>query len=166
MILLSAISMPFAPGKVAFQTRVIHTIQKSDFIYWGFTRLFQSLFLQLIGIPPDVYRGFTPEQKELAQEMLEVMHPMSQRIAGTMHEFEIEPLDGASIGEICVPTLIMHARDDTLVSYKHAEFAHRNIPQSKLVLFDSGGHGLISRMNEARVHASTYLNERIPSAEK
>jgi len=166
LILISAISMPIPQGKAAFQTGLIHLIQKSDFVYWGFTRLLQSLFLQLIGIPQDVFKGFAPEQKELAQEMLDVMHPMSPRRAGSIHEFEIEPLDSATMSEISAPTLILHARDDALVSYEHAEFAHRNITQSKLVLFDTGGHGLISRMNEAREHVSLFLRERIPSSQQ
>jgi pimeloyl-ACP methyl ester carboxylesterase len=166
LILVSAISMSIAPDKDAFNTRVIHSIQKSDFIYWGFTKVFRSLFLQLIGVPPKVYKGLTLEQKELAQELLDVMHPMSQRRTGSKHEFEIEPLASASMREISVPTLILHARDDALVSYEHAEFAHRNIAQSKLVLFETGGHGLLSRVNEARKHVSTFLSEQVPSLQQ
>ena len=57
----------------------------------------------------------------------------------------------------------LHAKDDALVSCEHAEFAHRNIPQSKLVLFETGGHALLSQMNEFRKHVSIFLNEQVPS---
>ena len=162
LILGAAISMPIAPEKDALHNKVIHSIQKSDFAYWGFTKIFGSLFLKLIGVPKEIYKGFTTEQKQLARELLDVMHPMSQRRRGSIHEFEIKPLDSTSISEISSPTLILHARDDTLVNYEHAEFAHRNIPQSKLVLFETGGHGLLPRMNEFRKHVSTFLNDQVP----
>lgn len=163
LILGAAISMPIAPDKNALHNKVIHSIQKSDFVFWGFTRVFGFLFLKLIGVPLEVYRNFTPEQKQLAQELMDVMHPMSQRRRGSIHEFEIKPLDSASMREISAPTLILHARDDALVKYEHAEFAHRNIMQSKLIPFETGGHGLLTQMIEIRKHVSTFLNEQVPS---
>ncbi len=39
-----------------------------------------------MGIPTEVYETFNPEQKELAQEMLDIMHPMSQRYKGTVND--------------------------------------------------------------------------------
>ncbi len=158
--------MPIAPDKDALHNKVIHSIQKSDFAYWGFNKVFGFLFLKLIGVPREVYKGFTLEQKQLAQELLDVMHPMSQRRRGSIHEFEITPLDSASMSEISSPTLILHARDDALVNYEHAEFAHRNIRQSKLVLFETGGHGLLPQMNEFRKHVSTFLSEQVPSLQQ
>ena len=163
LILGSAISMPIAPHKYALHNKVIHSIQKSDFVYWGFTKVFGFLFLKLIGVPRLVYKGFTLEQKQLAKELLEIMHPMSQRRRGSIHEFEIKPLDSSSMSEISSPTLILHARDDALVSYVHAEFVHKNIKHSKLVLFETGGHGLLSQINEFRKHVSTFLSEQVPS---
>jgi pimeloyl-ACP methyl ester carboxylesterase len=151
---------------IALHNKVIHSIQKSDFVYWAFTKLFGFLFLKLIGVPRKVYKGFTLEQKQLAQELLEVMHPMSQRRRGSIHEFEIKPLDSASMREILSPTLILHAKDDALVNCEHAEFAHQNIPQSKLVLFETGGHGLLPQMNEFRKHVNTFLSEQIPSLQQ
>ena len=70
---------------------------------------------------------------------MDVMHPMSQRRRGSIHEFEIKPLDSASMKQISSPTLILHARDDALINYEHAEFTHRNITQSKLILFETTG---------------------------
>ncbi len=94
------------------------------------------------------------------------MHPMSQRRRGSIHEFEIKPLDSVSMSEISSPTLILHARDDALVNYEHAEFAHRNITQSKLVLFETGGHGLLPQMNEFGKHVSTFLSEQVPNLQQ
>ncbi len=163
LILGAAISMPIAPTKNALHNKVIRSIQKSDFVYWGLVKIAGSLFLKLIGVPRKVYKGFTLEQKQLAQELLEVMHPMSQRRRGSIHEFEIKPLNSASIRKISAPTLILHARDDALVNYEHAEFAHSNIMQSKLVLFETGGHGLLPQMSEFRKHVRLFLSQQVPN---
>jgi pimeloyl-ACP methyl ester carboxylesterase len=54
LILISAITMSTAQEKDALHYKVMHTIQKSDFLYWLLTRSFQSQFLELIGVPPAV----------------------------------------------------------------------------------------------------------------
>lgn len=54
---------------------------------------------------------------------------------------------------------ILHAKDDELVSYEHAEYAHRNIRQSKLVLFDTGGHGMLPQMEKIRIAVKEFLRD-------
>jgi pimeloyl-ACP methyl ester carboxylesterase len=55
-----------------------------------------------------------------------------------------------SYNKISVPTLIAHAKDDALVGYHHAENSHENIKQSELVLFNEGGHAMLSKINDIR----------------
>jgi pimeloyl-ACP methyl ester carboxylesterase len=61
------------------------------------------------------------------------------------------------MSEIAVPTLILHAKDDGLVSYEHAEFANRNITHSKLLPFETGGHGLLTQMSSVRKDVKAFL---------
>ncbi len=158
LVLFSAVTKAMPPGEQnASQINIIQTIQRSDFLYWLVARAFQPQFLEMLGIPADVYKGFTPVEKEMAQQMLDVMHPMSQRFTGSSREGEQKLLDSASMGEISAPTLILHAKDDKLVVYEHAENAHKGIKQSKLVPFETGGHGLLAQMNSVREHVSSIL---------
>jgi pimeloyl-ACP methyl ester carboxylesterase len=160
LILGSALSMSRAPGdKNMFFIKVIHLIQRYDSLYWVFARVFQSIILQLLGVSRNVYRSLTLEQKKLAQEILDGMHPMSLRRKGTLHDSEIRPLDSVSMSEISVPTLIFHAKDDGLVNYRHAEFSHRNIKQSELVFFETGGHLLLPQINSVREQARVFLTK-------
>lgn len=160
LILLSAVSMAHAPGdKAPFYAGIIHLIQQSDYAYWIFTRYMKALILDLMGISPGIYGTFTPEQKELAQEMLDTMHPMSQRFAGTINDGNMLRLEGVSANRIIAPTLILHAKDDALVSYRHAENAHQSIKQSELKLFETGGHAMLSQMNTAREHLRRFLQD-------
>ena len=157
LILLSAVSMPPNPNdKDPFFIKLIHLIQKSDYAYWIFTKAFETQILGLMGIPSDDYKQFSPGQKILAQEMLDVMHPMSQRYSGTV-------IDGLMIKDfeiptnITTPTLIIHSKNDGLVSYSHAEFANKKINNSKIILYENGGHGALSELEDARRQISSFL---------
>ncbi|MGI5992494.1 MAG: alpha/beta fold hydrolase [Methanosarcina sp.] len=160
LILISAVSMGPAPGdQDPFYVSIIHIIQQSDYAYWFFTRFFQLSIMDMIGIPQQVYETFNPEQKELAQEMLDIMHPMSQRYKGTVNDEKMIEFYTVSTDDLGAPVLIIHAKDDTLASYKHAENTHSKINQSQLVLYDTGGHGILSQMNGTRILVKEFLNE-------
>ena len=47
------------------------------------------MILNLMGIPVDVYAKLHSAQKQLAQAMLDTMHPMSQRYLGTVNDGDI-----------------------------------------------------------------------------
>lgn len=151
LILVSAMSMPMTE---TFPIKVMHFIQRSDYVYWMLAKLFQPQLLELLGTSTKVYKGANPEERELVQETLDGMHPMRPRRRGTVHTFETRPLDSVFLSHISVPTLILHAQDDKLVDYKHAEFAHQNIKQSRLISFEAGGHGLLTQFKEVMIQSS------------
>ncbi len=138
---------------------VINLIQRSDFAYWATTKTLSSTFLSMIGIRPDTYAKFTPEQRDLAREMLEAMHPMSPRRPGTINDGRMLQDAAIPMERITSPTLILHARDDGLVSFAHAENSHRGIRQSRLVAFPTGGHGLLPRLAEVRALIGRFVEE-------
>jgi pimeloyl-ACP methyl ester carboxylesterase len=158
LILLSAVSEPSVPGdKPASYVGMIHLIQRSDYAYWLVAKFTQPMILNLMGIPADVYAKLTPVQKQLSQEMLDTMHPMTPRYPGTVNDGEMIQREAASTDTLSAPTLILHARDDSLVSYHHAEHAHESIKGSRLVLFNAGGHGLLPQMIEVRRIIKEFL---------
>jgi pimeloyl-ACP methyl ester carboxylesterase len=158
LVLLSAVSEAAAPGdKPAFYIGVIHLIQRSDYVYWLVAKFMRPTILNLVGVPANVYARFTPIQQQLAQEMLDTMHPMSERYRGTVNDGEMIRRKAASTDAVSEPTLILHAKDDALVSYHHAEHAHQAIRGSRLVSFSTGGHGLLSQMDAVRQNVSKFL---------
>ncbi len=159
LVLLSAVSEATVPGdKPAFYIGIINTIQKSDYAYWVVAKFMQSSILSLMGVPGDVYAQFSEAQKELAQEMLDTMHPMSQRYAGTLNDGQMIQRDPIATQSISAPTLILHAKDDALVSFHHAEHAHEVIKDSQLTAFATGGHGLLPRMDAVRSEIREFLD--------
>jgi pimeloyl-ACP methyl ester carboxylesterase len=85
------------------------------------------------------------------------MHPMTQRYPGTINDGEMIQREPVSTDTVSAPTLILHAKDDALVSYHHAEHAHEAIKGSRLISFDVGGHGLLSQMNAVRQDVKEFL---------
>jgi pimeloyl-ACP methyl ester carboxylesterase len=160
LILISAVGQAAAAGdKPPFYVGIIHLIQQSDYAYWLVAKFMRPTLLNLMGIPPTVYSGFTADQKQRAQQMLDIMHPMSARYAGTINDSVMIQQAPPSTANISAPTLILHARNDTLVSFQHAEHTHASISQSRLVVFETGGHGLLSEMSAVRQSISQFLEQ-------
>lgn len=158
LILLSAVSMPPNQNdKDQVSIKFLHLIQKSDYAYWLMTKLFKKQLLDLMGISSDVYNSFSIEQKNLAEEMLNIMHPMSLRYKGTIIDGEL--IEGFDVpGNIETPTLIIHSKNDGLVSYLHAENANKKIKDSKIILYENGGHGALSELSNLRKEIEKFLN--------
>lgn len=156
LILMSAVSI-FMGDDIPFSTKVVNTIQKSDFSYWLVLKLFRTQFLEMIGISKQTYEGFNSVEKHFADNMLNYMHPMSPRLPGNIHEAKIVPLSADSMSAITVPTIVLHANDDSLVSIEHGQFSHNNITQSEFVAFDGGGHGMISELLEMVIRINDFL---------
>lgn len=160
LILISAVSVASAPGdKPAFYVGIVHLIQQSDYAYWLVAKFMQRSILNLMGISTEVYGKFTPVQKHMAQEMLGTMHPMTKRYAGTVNDGRMIQREVVSTDNVSAPALILHAKDDALVSYHHAEHAHEAIKGSRWISFDTGGHGLLSHMDTVRQEVNAFLKQ-------
>jgi pimeloyl-ACP methyl ester carboxylesterase len=158
LVLLSAVSEAAAPGdKPPFYVGIIHLIQRSDYAYWLVAKFMRPTILNLMGVPANVYTRFTPVQKQLAQEMLDTMHPMTQRYRGTLNDGGMIQRKAASTDAVSAPTLILHGKDDALVSYHHAEHAHEAIRGSRLISFNTGGRGLLSQMDAVSQNVNEFL---------
>ncbi|MEN1758891.1 alpha/beta hydrolase [Anoxynatronum sibiricum] len=160
LILASAVSQ-YMGDEIPLSTKVVNTIQKSDFAYWLVLKTFRTQFLGFIGIPPETYQALSTDEKQFADQMLAFMHPMSPRRPGNIHEGKIQPLSGAAMEGIQVPAIILHARDDSLVGYEHAEFYHTHLANSQMVSFDSGGHGMASELKEIRHQINAFLETTV-----
>ncbi len=157
LILLSAMTRAFIEGDRPFYVGIINLIIRSDYTYWLIAKFMQPVILNLFGIPADVYAGFSPIQKELAEELLETMHPISKRYPGTDNDGKMIQQSPPAIDALSAPTLILHAKDDGLVSYRHAEYARQAISGAQLISFAKGGHGLLSQMDAVRKSVGEFL---------
>jgi pimeloyl-ACP methyl ester carboxylesterase len=66
--------------------------------------------------------------------------PMGARRNGQLLEQHMSEYDAEQIHNIQAPTLILHARDDTLISFEQGEFTARNVPGAQFIPMEKGGH--------------------------
>ncbi len=134
-------------------------IFQQDYRYWAITNAFRRRFLSIMGVSRDVLDGFTPEQRRLADQVIEFMNPVSPRAAGVRFDNQAA-MPNERIATILAPTLIVHAKDDTLQLYRNAEFAAAAIPSARLERFERGGHLLmVAEQSAIRTLVSTHIVE-------
>jgi pimeloyl-ACP methyl ester carboxylesterase len=118
-------------------------IFQRDWRYWAITKAFPRRFLALMGATDAAIATLGPAQHRLAEDLIERMNPVSPRAAGAAFDNRAA-MPNERIAAIRAPTLVLHARDDTLQRFHNAEFAARTIPGAQLVAFDRGGHLLVA----------------------
>jgi pimeloyl-ACP methyl ester carboxylesterase len=131
------------------QGKMLMAIFKYDPLYWAITKLFKKQFMELMGVNEAVINGLTPQQRELAEHLINYMNPVSPRSIGAAFDNKAT-LPGERIAAVQAPTLIFHATDDTLQLYHNAEFAAATIPGARLVRFQRGGH-LLAFVEQATI---------------
>ena len=65
--------------------------------------------------------------------------------------------------DIDVPTLVVHARDDTMASCASAEAAVKRIPGARLVVHPRGGHLMLGQQATTGAAVSDFLGSLAPS---
>lgn len=128
------------------------TIFKYDPMYLAITKLFRKQLIELMGANDAVIANLTPEQRKLVDEVIDYMNPVSLRTAGATFDNKAA-MPNERIAAIRAPTLIFHAKDDSLQLYHNAEFAASTIPNVRLVSFNRGGH-LIMSVEQSTIRSS------------
>jgi pimeloyl-ACP methyl ester carboxylesterase len=128
-------------------------IYKNDFIFWVISKLFKGTLLKMFGIT----KTDTAEENDYIERNIQTMLPAKPRQTG----IEYDSHQGVSekpfpLTAVKVPTLIFHAKDDTLIDYSNAEYTKDLIPNSKLITFEKGGHGIFISERE-HIKNAIYL---------
>ncbi len=123
-------------------------IFKHDPLYWAVSTLLRGPLTTLLGADETARAGLSAEQRELVDQIIDGMNPVAPRSAGVRFD-NVAAMPNERIAAITAPTLIVHAKDDSLQLYRNAEFAARTIAGARLHGYDSGGHLLIALQQEA-----------------
>ncbi len=148
------------------QGTLLTKIYKHDWIYWTATKIFKNQFMQLMGATDQVIKELTNQQKQLLNRLLDEMNPASPRYNGAIFDNQAH-LPGIRITAIKTPTLIIHAKDDTLQRHHNAEYAASKIQDSKLVSYERGGHvllavqqAIIQKLVQEHIHKHNIESQR------
>lgn len=150
------------PKLTATQSIVFGTIFNNDFLFWMITEYIQSDLLNVLGVAKEVQEKMTADEINMAREFFEIMNPISLRKKGIFNaniQFkELLPED-YPIWEITAPTLVIHAKDDTLQPFYYAEYTHEKIPHSTLLSFKEGGHMFFGHHEKISEEIELFFNK-------
>jgi pimeloyl-ACP methyl ester carboxylesterase len=114
-----------------------------------------------LGVPMKVQKQLCPEEATQLHAFLESIVQMGARWRGQLLEQHMSEYGAEQIRNIQTPTLVMHARDDTLVPFEQGEFVARNISGAGFIPMGKGGHlALMMNMNaEVREKLLVFLEQ-------
>jgi pimeloyl-ACP methyl ester carboxylesterase len=146
LAMISAASHAIAPRPAFLAT--LFKVFLNDFVFWSLAQLIPKRLLVALGVPLEVQKQLSPKEVAQLNAFLESIVPMGARRNGQLLEQQMSEIDAIQIHHIRAPTLILHARDDTLVPFEHGMFSARNVPRSQLIPMEKGGHlALILNIN-------------------
>jgi pimeloyl-ACP methyl ester carboxylesterase len=159
--MLAAISM--RPPLTAAEERTESAINRmvgSDFVYWAAIRALPVKVLALLGVKEPVQRTMAEGERAIIYRVLEEMLPMTPRLPGIAVDQSLE-MPETPLSQITCPVLVVHARDDTLVSIDYGLHTARSIPGAQWVPFETGGHFLAGHYEELRELVNRFLAGKV-----
>lgn len=117
-------------------------IFKYEILYWVVLKFLRKKLMRLMGVTDEVIANLTTEQRTMVNQLIDFMVPVAPRYAGVAFDNKAR-MPNERVAAIRAPTLIVHATDDALQLFHNAEYAAVNIPDSRLLSFDRGGHLLL-----------------------
>ena len=118
----------------------------------------RPMFARLMGVPEGFPRSDL-DARVIAQ-MVESIFPIGSRARGaTFDAYVANPEIGTyPVETLQIPTLLVHATDDPLASYKAAADAAARIPGAVLISLDSGGHLQLGQTERVRAEVAAFLS--------
>jgi 2-hydroxy-6-oxonona-2,4-dienedioate hydrolase len=157
LVLVSAVSYTEETSEDYAKEDGIKRLVSSDFVYWAAVRSTPASMLKLFGVTEEVQAKMSPTDKEYANEVLDVMLPMSLRWEGILLDQSRQIGKDLPLTQIQIPTLVIHAQDDTLVTLSHGEYSARQIPGAELITLEDGGHFLLGHNEEVYKSVTGFL---------
>lgn len=142
---------------------MMNILVTSDFFLWLIMRCSPSTMMSIAGIPGDLRKTMTQEQREwyaaFSQTFLPTV-PRSQGILFDAYSSNTE-IDTVPFETITVPTLVFHAKDDPIPPCANAENMAGRIPGAVFVGYEHGGHLLLGHDVDIRKKIDRFIADSI-----
>lgn len=150
-------------AEIGSDSFIANTVMRSDFIMWVFTKVAYSQLLTYVGVPEDLQRSMTAQERDEAQRLVVAILPVSQRYEGGVQEtVNMANKHRLPLESITAPTLVVDAKD--VVTYPGSKYAAEHIPNAQLVAFDTGGHLLVGHGEEAKAAVKNFMAQNRPGS--
>ena len=162
LVMVSAISkaMIDIAANPEVMEKLFDRLLASDWMTWFGLQLAIRKIVPPLGVPMRVIQQIDEKDTAWLQILLELVLPLQPRRAGLVNDYvQILKLDIFPLDQIDSPALVIHTRDDSLVSSKHARFSVQHIPNARSVELNSGGHLLLGQRDRVRAEVEPFLRK-------
>ncbi len=142
LVMLSAASLPVPPLS-PFLKAVVSAMLRSDFLPWLLYTISPYTVYQSNGVNRALIARIQkePETIRLLDGLYQTSFPSTLRRAGMLNDMRQLTIPFAfSLGQISVPTLVIHAKNDPIVPFSSGEYSARMIPNARFLQMPDGGH--------------------------
>jgi len=140
LVMMSAVSRA-DPPRPRLADRALGWVLTTDFPYWLAMTAFEPTLTSVLGITQDVQAGLSARDAAFVSDALVTMLPVSLRRDGILLDMSLPgAVNDWPLQDVAAPTLVVHARDDALVRFHHAEHTAAAIPGARTVFLSEGGH--------------------------
>lgn len=142
---------------------VISATLRSNFLLWLLTHWTRQTGIAAWFVPADY--PLTPDEAAELDTFLHHLLPIRPRRSGTsldLLQTNLDPVrhpEAYPLEDVGVPTLIINARDDPLVSYEKARAMGQRIPDARFVTIPAGGHIMVGHGGFIRAEIDAFLQE-------
>jgi len=138
LVMIDAVShsMPVRPAYL----NTLFSVFTNDFIFWSLTHISKGGLLAALGVPKADQKQLSAADLNEAYAFLDTILPMKPRRAGQVLEQSMSEYNAAEIGQIGVPTLVVHARNDTLVGFDQGSYTAEMVTGAQFISMETGGH--------------------------
>ena len=137
---------------------IMNTVLKSDFIMWTFTKVAKDQMLSFLGATPELQKIMTSDERKQVDELMTMIFPVSERQEGIINDgANSQSLQRYALESIQAPTLVIDAKD--VSTFPGSKYTAENIPNAKLVTFETGGHLLIGHGKDTRAAIKDFLKQ-------
>ena len=167
LILLSL--APYAPLTAAEQELPVplwlyDALFASDVPLWAMLRLSPHRLAPMFDAREDLADQTTQAEAAFLDAMIKAFLPVTLRRAGLANEgAAINPKSAIDPGQLAVPVLIVHARDDRITPFSTAVFTAGKIPHAQMLALDTGGHLLLGHHAITRAMIQEFLAKHVAS---
>jgi pimeloyl-ACP methyl ester carboxylesterase len=163
-LVLASSALPPSSSPPKFARPFIGAAARSELAFWAFKTLLPSTLHAQMGVPT----GYEPtdEEQDTIAEVTETVFPVRPRRDGFLFDLFIgnPSVREAVLEDLTVPTLIVHAADDSLAPYATAVAAAPRIPNGSLITIERGGHLFLGHEAQVRAAINSFVTDLTAAA--
>jgi 2-hydroxy-6-oxonona-2,4-dienedioate hydrolase len=132
----------------------------ADFVWWVAEKIAPSILIRFLGVEPRLFASAPPAEHKRVMQIVRNVEPLSLRFLGINVDSKLDRSRPSWEG-ITAPTLVISARDDLFNTAPAAEFAASTIPNAGLIVYETGGHLLVGRQQDAREAVKNFITKHV-----